>query len=260
MTSPTRRALLAQSGAALACLFGAGAAAQGRPLTIFAAASLREALEEIAGLFVAAGGARPVLAYAGSNQLARQIEQGAPADLFLSADEEWMDFLVRRGLIRDGSRRNLLGNSLVLVGPAGAPQRVTIDRNLDLAALLKGGRLAMPDPNSVPAGRYAKAALEHFGLFANLRNKIAASENVRVALAYVARDEAPFGIVYATDAAAEPKVQIIGAFPKESHPTIIYPVAITSSASHPDAPSFLSFLGSAPAIGVFEKRGFIFLR
>jgi len=254
----TRRSSLV--GAATLMLSGARPAqAQARPLTIFAAASLREAMEAAALAFAAAGHRRPVLSYAGSNQLARQIEQGAPADLVFTADEEWMDYLAARQLLRPHSRRSLLGNSLVLVGPAGTGRQIAINRTLNLAGLLGGGRLAMPDP-SVPAGRYARAALENLGLFAAVRGQIAASENVRVALAYVARGEAPLGLVYRTDALAEPKVAILGTIPKESHPLISYPIAITASTQHGDAERFLAFLQDASARAIFEKHGFSILR
>jgi molybdate transport system substrate-binding protein len=251
----TRRSALAL--AAAVSLGASVARAQGRPLTIFAAASLKEALDEVAAAF--AGGARPVLSYAGSNQLARQIEQGAPADLFLSADEEWMDYLARNGLIRAASRRDLLGNALVLVGPAGTPP-AEISRDTNLAGLLKGGRLAVPDMAAVPAGRYAKAALESLGLFEQVKARIAGTENVRVALALVARGEAPFGIVYKTDAAAQPQVAVVGTFPAGSHPPIVYPAAITASSSHPDAAAFLEFLRSETAARIFQARGFTVLR
>ncbi|MDB5545601.1 MAG: molybdenum transporter substrate-binding protein [Hyphomicrobiales bacterium] len=253
----TRRSALVL---AAALSLGAPAArAQGRPLTIFAAASLKEALDEAAAAFAASGAARPVLSYAGSNQLARQIEQGAPADLFLAADEEWMDHLAKGGLIRAETRRALLGNALVLVGPAGTP-RVEIGRDTNLAGLLKGGRLAVPDMAAVPAGRYAKAALESLGLFEQVKTRIAGTENVRVALALVARGEAPFGIVYATDAAAEPQVGVAGTFPAGSHPPIIYPAAITASSTHPDAGAFLEFLRGDTAARIFLARGFTVLR
>ncbi len=254
----TRR--LALFLAASLCLPGAGPTlAQTRPLTIFAAASLREALDEIARAFVATGQARPVLSYAGSNQLAQQIEQGAPADVFVSADTNWMDELATRGLLRAGTRRDLLGNSLVLIGAAGS-RPVTIDRTLDLAGLLKGGRLATPDLVAVPAGKYAKASLEALGLFAQVKNHLAPAENVRVALAYVARGEAPLGIVYATDAAAQPKVAVLGTFPKDSHPPITYPVAGLSASANPQMQAFLAFLDSAEARRIFEARGFTVLR
>jgi molybdate transport system substrate-binding protein len=252
--SLTRRSALGLV-AALACSASA-ARAQGRPLTIFAAASLKEALDDVAAAFA---GARPAISYAGSNQLARQIEQGAPADLFLSADEEWMNHLAKGSLIRADTRGDLLGNALVLIGPAGT-QPVEISRNTDLASLLKGGRLAVPDMLAVPAGRYAKAALESLGLFEQVKARIAGTENVRVALALVARGEAPFGIVYATDAAAQPQVAVAGTFPRGSHPPIVYPAAITTSSTHPGAAAFLEFLRSETAARIFQARGFTVLR
>jgi molybdate transport system substrate-binding protein len=252
----TRRSALAAGLAA--SLAGTRAGAQTRALTVFAAASLKEALDEVAAAY-STGRARPVVSYAGSNQLARQIEQGAPANVFLSADENWMDYLASRKLIRDGSRRALLGNALVLIGPAGAPT-IDIGRDTDLAGLLKGGRLAVPDMAAVPAGRYAKAALESLGLFDKVKDRLAGTENVRVALALVARGEAPLGIVYATDAAAEPKVRVVGTFPPGSHPAISYPAAITAASTHPDAGAFLEFLGGETASRIFRARGFTVLR
>jgi molybdate transport system substrate-binding protein len=253
----TRRSALALAGAL--SLRASAAGAQARPLTIFAAASLKEALDGVAAAYAASGGGRPAISYAGSNQLARQIEQGAPADLFLSADEEWMDYLARNGLIRAASRRDLLGNALVLVGPAGTPH-VEIGRDTNLAGLLKGGRLAVPDMAAVPAGRYAKAALESLGLFDQVKARIAGTENVRVALALVARGEAPYGIVYATDAAAEPQVAVAGTFPEGGHPPIIYPAAITASSTRSDASAFLEFLRTETAARIFQARGFTVLR
>lgn len=242
---------------AVLCLLAvAPAVAQERPLTIFAAASLKEALDEASAAYAgAAGGGRPAISYAGSNQLARQIEQGAPADVFLSADEEWMDYLAARKLLKEGARRVLLGNRLVVAGPAGAAP-VVVDRNLDLVGLLKGGRLAVPDMKAVPAGKYAKAALDSLGLFDQAKDRIAGAENVRVALAYVSRGEAPYGIVYATDAAADPKVAIVGFFPEDSHPKIVYPVAILATSTNPKAAAFVDFLRGPEAKAIFEKRGF----
>ena len=209
----------------------------------------------MAGAYAASGRPQPALVYAGSNQLARQIEQGAPADLFLSADEEWMDWLSARQLIAPASRLNLLGNRLVLIGPAGSAP-ITLEASLNLAALLKSGRLALPNPDAVPAGKYAKAALTKLGLFEQVKDKIAGTENVRVALTLVARGEAPLGIVYATDARADHKVAVLGTFAEDTHPRIIYPAALTAKAQA-DAALFLSFLTSPQARDIFAARGFI---
>ena len=228
--------------------------AQARRLTVFAAASLKEALEAIAAAYGASGKPEPVLSFAGSNQLARQIDQGAPADLFISADEDWMNWLAERKLIAPASRLDLLGNRLVLVAPAGGAP-VTINTSLDLAGLLKGGRLALPDPQAVPAGKYAKAALTQLGLFESIKDKIAGTENVRMALMLVARGEAPLGIVYATDAIADSKVSVIGTFPADTHPPIIYPAALTTTARL-DASDFLGFLTSPRAQAIFTAHGF----
>ncbi len=247
----SRRALL--TFAACASLAGP-ARAQARRLTVFAAASLKEALEAIAVAYGASGKPELVLSFAGSNQLARQIEQGAPADLFISADEDWMTWLAERKLVAPASRIDLLSNRLVLVAPAGHTP-VAIDATLDLAALLKGGRLALPDPQAVPAGKYAKAALMQLGLFDSIKDKIAGTENVRVALMLVARGEAPLGIVYATDARADSKVSVIGTFPADTHPPIIYPAALITTA-RPEASDFLQFLTSTRAQTIFTAHGF----
>lgn len=249
---PTRRTILTL---AMAPALMRPAKAQARPVTVFAAASLKEALDAVAAAYAAGGRPQPALVYAGSNQLARQIEQGAPADLFLSADEDWMDWAAHRHLISPASRIDLLGNRLVLIGPVGSAA-VTLDQRLDLAALLKGGRLALPNPEAVPAGKYAKAALTKLGLFDAVKDRLAGTENVRVALTLVARGEAPLGIVYATDARAENKVAILSTFADDTHPRIIYPAALTSKAQ-PDAARFFAFLTSATAREIFASRGFL---
>ncbi len=227
------------------------AAAHAQPLTVFAAASLKNALDEVATL----AAVRPTVSYAASSALARQIENGAPADMFISADLKWMDYLQDRQLIRSATRRTLLGNKLVLVAPAGSTVSVQIGPGFPLAALLGNGRLALGDPQHVPAGRYARFALESLGVWASVAGRLAAAENVRVALALVARGETPLGIVYATDAASEPKVRTVARFPDGSHPRVTYPAALTRDAKAPAA-VFLEFLASPPARKVFEKHGF----
>ncbi|OLD92829.1 MAG: molybdate ABC transporter substrate-binding protein [Alphaproteobacteria bacterium 13_1_20CM_4_65_11] len=191
--------------------------------------------------------------------LAKQIENGAPADLFISADPEWMDYLEQRKQIRPGSRSNLLGNSLVLVSPAGSTVPLTIAPGFPLAAALGDGRLAMADPAAVPAGMYGKAALEKLGVWPSVANRIAAAENVRAALLLVGRGEAPLGIVYGTDAAIEPRVRVIATFPPDTHPPIVYPIALTASSENPNAPALLAYLHGAAARAQFQKAGFTVL-
>ena len=204
-------------------------------------------------------GKRAAISYAASSLLAKQIENGAPADLFISADPEWMDYLEQRKQIRSGSRSNLLGNSLVLISPAGSAVPLTIAPGFPLAAALGDGRLAMADPAAVPAGMYGKAALEKLGVWPSVANRIAAAENVRAALLLVGRGEAPLGIVYGTDAAIEPRVRIIATFPPDTHPPIVYPIALTASSENPNAPALLAYLHGAAARAQFQKAGFTVL-
>lgn len=226
------------------------AGAQSR-LVVFAAASLKNALDEVA----AGWNPAPRISYAASSALARQIEQGAPADLFFSADLDWMDYLAGKNLIQAGSRENLLGNRIVLIAPRESTVTLQLKPGVDLAAALGDRRLAMANVDAVPAGRYGKAALVKLGAWEGVRDKVAQAENVRAALLLVARKEAPLGIVYATDATAEPTVRIVGTFPEDSHPPIVYPVALTRAAK-PEAQAFLDHLKSAKARAVFEKHGF----
>jgi molybdate transport system substrate-binding protein len=240
-------------------LVAPGVQAQERTVTVFAAASLKNALDEIGQAYTARSGVRVVVSYASSAALARQIEQGAPAELFISADVGWMDHVAERKLIRTESRLDLLGNSLVLIAPKdSAVETQMLAPYFDLAALARNGRIAVGDVRSVPAGRYAKAALEALGIWASVEKRLAMAENVRAALALVARGETPLGIVYATDAKVEPGVKVIGTFPDGSHPPITYPAALTASAKA-DAPAFLNFLRSGAARAVFERYGFTVL-
>jgi molybdate transport system substrate-binding protein len=248
-----RRARLGLAACALA--LGASAASA-EDVTVFAAASLKNALDAIAAAWKEQTGNIATLSYAGSSALARQIEAGAPADLFVSADLDWMDYLAERGLIDSESRRTLLGNTLVLVAADPQAEPVPIAPGLDLATLLGDGRLAVPDTESVPAGRYARAALASLGAWDAVADRLAPAENVRAALAYVALGEAPHGIVYATDARAEPAVTVVGTFPSDSHPPILYPAALTAEADRPEAADFLAFLGSERAAALFEAEGF----
>ena len=236
-----------------------GAAAQTPPLVVFAAASMKNALDEVDAAFGKKTGIAVVASYAASSALIKQIEQGAPADVFVSADVDWMNYGAQQHLIKNESRVDLLGNRLVLIAPKDAKiDHVTIAPGFDLAALAGDGRIATGDVRAVPAGLYAKAALEKLGVWRAVEPKLAMAENVRAALVLVARAEAPLGIVYETDAKVEPKVKIIGVFPDDSHPPIIYPVALTADAK-PDAAQYLSFLRSQAAKSIFERYGFSFL-
>lgn len=231
---------------ALFCLLiSMNASGQDR-LLVFAAASLKNALDEAN----AAYGAPVVASYAASSALARQIERGAPAQVFFSADTDWMDYLERKNLLQPGSRRDVLRNRLVWVVPASAAMPADPP-----SALGASGRLALADPQHVPAGKYAKAALVNLGLWSHLHKRVAAAENVRAALALVARGEAPLGIVYETDAQAEPKVRIAGRIDAGLHAPIVYPAAALRGAT-PAATRYLDFLGSPRAAAIFEKHGF----
>jgi molybdate transport system substrate-binding protein len=233
----------------------AQAVPRGAGITVFGAASLTDVLQAVARDYQQATGVPVRLSFAASSALARQIEAGARADLFLSADLEWMDYLEARELLRSGSRRNLLGNDLVLVAPAGAVPELRIGPGFPLAAALGRGRLAVGDPDLVPAGRYARAALTGLGVWPSVENRLVRTENVRVALAYVARGEVPLAIVYGSDALADRQVAVVDVFPAASHPPITYPVALTRAAG-PDARAFLDYLSSPAARARFEAAGF----
>jgi molybdate transport system substrate-binding protein len=245
-----------------AALWFAGAAgpamAQTDKFVVFAAASLKNALDAIAGKWQAESGHQPTISYAASSTLAKQIENGAPADLFISADEDWMDYLQQRQLIDPKTRVDLLGNKLVLIAPKDSPAKTAIATGFPLLQLLGDGHLAMADPASVPAGKYGKAALTKLGVWDAVSSRVAAAENVRAALLLVARGEAPLGIVYQTDAAVEPGVKIVAAFPPDMHPPITYPLALTLSARQPAA-VFAAFLRGRAAAALFEAQGFTVL-
>lgn len=232
------------------------ALAQQRGPLILAAASLQEAMNDAADAWAARRHPRPVLSFAGSSALARQIEAGAPADMFISADTEWMDYVAAKRLIRPNTRSPFLSNSLVLIAPSDSRVRLTIARNFPLVRALGDGRLAMADPNAVPAGKYGKDALTHLGVWPSVAGRVAAAENVRAALALVERGAAPLGIVYATDARASTRVKVVGAFPANSHAPITYPLALLSRSSHPDAEAFRRFLLSPQGRAIFARRGF----
>ncbi|MGO4705622.1 molybdate ABC transporter substrate-binding protein [Microvirga sp. 2MCAF38] len=244
----------------LATLVGVPKAnAQGQDVVIFAAASLKNALDDIGSAWERDTGKKISISYAASNTLAKQIEAGAPADIFFSADLDWMDYLVKKDLIETKSRSSLLGNRIVLIAPKDSKANLSLQPGLDLAKALEGGRLAMGNVDAVPAGKYGKAALEKLGAWDGVKDKVAQAESVRAALLLVSRGEAPLGIVYQTDAAADPNVKIVAAFPEDSYPPIIYPVAVTKASSNADAGAFLAFLRSAKAKPLFEKQGFTFL-
>jgi molybdate transport system substrate-binding protein len=224
---------------------------------VFAAASLKNALDAAAADFKQDTGHVVVISYAASSALARQIEGGAPADIFISADLDWMDWLQQRHLIKDASRETLLGNNLVLIAPADTKANFKIAPGANLGAALGDGRLAVGEVNSVPAGKYAKEALEKLGMWQGVAAKLAPTADVRVALNLVARGEATYGIVYATDAAAEPKVKVVDTFPPSSHPPILYPAALTATSKSADATTFLNYLRTPKSVHDFTAQGFV---
>ena len=240
---------------ALAILLAMPASAE--PVRVFAASSVTEAMNAVADAYAATGVARPTLVFAASSALARQIEAGAPAGVFLSADEDWMDYLAAKQLIVPASRRDLLGNTLVLVVPKDDKRNVRIGNNFDLAGFAGDGKWVTGDPDSVPVGKYAKAVLTNLGSWTAAEPKLARAENVRAALAFVERGDASAGIVYATDALASPKVRVAGVFPATSGPPIVYPVALVAANDNADARAFISFVEGPQARALFVKRGFI---
>ncbi len=229
-------------------------------VVVFAAASLKNALDAVSAEWTKQTGETATISYAASSALAKQIEQGAPADIFFSADLEWMDYLQERMLIDPATRKNFLGNKIVLIAFGKATAPLAIAQDFDLSGALKGGKLAMANVDSVPAGKYGKAALESLGVWDSISASVAQTDNVRAALALVALGEAPLGIVYATDANAEPKVRVLGTFPDDSHPPIVYPVARTSASSNEAAKSLIDYLGTDTARRGFEAQGFAVLR
>ena len=232
------------------------------PVVVFAAASLKNALDDAAAGWTKDTGKTTRISYAGSNALAKQIEAGAPADLFVSADQAWMDYAEKSGSLKPGSRVDLLRNALVLIAsgpktPGSDPQiALAPDLGTTLSRILGGGKLAMATIDAVPAGKYGKAALEKLGAWDSVKGQVAQAENVRAALLLVARGEAPLGIVYATDAAADPSVHVIATFPSDSHPPIVYPAALLKDSANPDAAALLTYLRGPAARGYFEHQGF----
>jgi molybdate transport system substrate-binding protein len=235
------------------------AAAQPKPVMVYAAASLKTALDDARGAWERDTGKAVTIVYAGSNVLAKQIEAGAPADLFISADLDWMDYAASRKFIRPDSRIILLGNTLVLIAPKDSTIALEPASGLDLPSLIGSGRLAMGNVDAVPAGKYGKAALEKLGQWEGLKGKVAQAESVRGALLLVSRGEAPMGVVYGSDARADASVKVLMTFPADSHPPIVYPAAITADSQNPDAAQFLSFLGSLATKPLFEAQGFVVL-
>ena len=234
------------------------APARAADVTVFAAASLSEALQEIGKAYQQKTGHTVAFSFAASSALARQIEASPGADMFISADSEWMDYLDGKGLIVHATRKDIQGNHLVLVAPAASKTSLKIAPHFDLAAALGDGRLSIADPAAVPAGKYGKAALTALGVWDSVSGHLAPAENVRVALSYVARGETPFGIVYATDALAEPRVRVVDTFPESTHPPIRYPAALTKDAK-PLAKDFLDYLSGPQARAVYVKDGFVVL-
>jgi len=229
--------------------------AEVQPVLVFAAASLKTALDALVEPARMATGLTMRVSYAGTPALARQIEEGAPADIFISADVEWMDYVDARRLLEPGTRVNLLTNRLVLIAPKREPVSLRIAPGFDLAGALGTGRLAVADPAVVPAGKYARAALEALGAWTAVLGRLAPAENVRAALLLVSRAEAPLGVVYRTDAVADPSVAVVGLFPEDTHPPIVYPAALTARAPA-EAARVLAFLGSDAAAAEFTRQGF----
>ncbi|MEJ0097246.1 MAG: molybdate ABC transporter substrate-binding protein [Bauldia sp.] len=254
----TRRSLFV--AIALAAIVPAAPVLAADNVVVFAAASLKNALDDAVASYKTATGKDVTVSYAGTPALAKQIEAAAPADIFFSADVGWMDEVQKKNLIVNDSRKSLLGNEIVLVAPKDSTANVTIAPNFDLAGFLGAdGHLAMANVDSVPAGKYGKAALTKLGVWDSVSAKVVQADDVRAALAFVTRGEAPAGIVYSTDAAAEPGVKVIGTFPEDSHPPIIYPVALLASSTNPDAKAFLAYIESDAAKPAFLKQGFTFV-
>jgi len=261
----TRRQWMKLATAAISALFIgtvtlATPAAAADKVTVFAAASLKDALDAADAAWAKESGKEAVASYAASGALAKQIENAAPADIFISADLDWMDYVAKKNLIKADTRSNLLGNRLVLVTAKDKAKPVDIKQGFDLSALVGDGKLAMGEPKSVPAGKYGQSALDKLGAWKAVEPKVAYAESVRAALALVSRGEAPYGIVYQTDAAADKGVAIVGTFPADSHPPIIYPIALLADSKNPDAAAYLDFLKSEKAAPFFTAQGFTILK
>jgi molybdate transport system substrate-binding protein len=250
-----RRTVLRVGLLGLGVAIGRPSVAADPALRILAAASLKEAFDALVRPWARRSGVPPIVIYGGTPMLARQLEQGAPADLIVSADEAWMDRLALSGLIRRDTRRVLAGNRLVLIAPSRSKVAFALQPGMPIAAALGTGRLAVADVRTVPAGRYARAALESLGVWAPVSDRLAMTDNVRAALALVAREEAPLGIVYATDVRAEPRVRVVGTFDAALHPPIVYPMAVTTASTHPQAMAFLDWLGADEAGVILRDQG-----
>lgn len=253
---PTLKSAFCSVAIAMSLALVVPARALAEKVVVVAAASLKEAMDDQARRFAATTGDKVVVSYGASNSLARQIEAGAPADIVVSADLDWMDYLEQRHLIAPGSRFDLLRNTLVLIAPAASTSTLSIGPGFGLASALGAGKLAMANPDSVPAGKYGKAALEKLGVWSSVEKQVVGAENVRAALALVSRGEASFGIVYQTDALADRGVRVIDAFPPESYPPIVYPAGRLASSKSSAAKSLLDYLRSPPAAAVWEQYGF----
>lgn len=256
MSALMRHAIRAVAALLILGVVNAPRSARAEEIVVFAAASLKDALDHAVGMFQQQGGDKVSVSYAASSALAKQIESGAPADIFVSADLEWMDYLQQRNLIKAETRKNLLGNHLVLVAPVQSDITVEIKPNFPLASLIGDGHLAMADPDAVPAGKYGKAALEKLGVWSSVEKRVVRAENVRAALFFVSRQEAPLGIVYRTDAAADKGVKIV---PEDTHPPIVYPIAVATNSTNATAGKLLSLLESPAAKKMYEKHGFVVL-
>jgi molybdate transport system substrate-binding protein len=251
--------ILAAAAFAVLSMVSTNAVSAEERLTVFAAASLKNALDVVNTACEATVGEQANISYAASSVLAKQIEEGAPADIFISADLDWMKYLADRKLVRSETEVQLVGNRIVLVAPVDSPASATIAPSFDLAGLIGDGKLAMGDVKSVPAGKYGKAALESLGVWNSVEGNVAQAENVRAALKLVATGEAALGIVYQTDAKAEPGVKIIGTFPEDTHPPIVYPAAQLAASTADRARAFLECLRSDAAKALFEEQGFTYL-
>jgi molybdate transport system substrate-binding protein len=252
-----RRSLLISIAAAVAVSAASVLpAAAAEKLIVFAAASLKGSLDDVAKAYEKKSGDTVAISYAASGPLAKQIEASAPADIFISADTKWMDYVVKAGAVKKADAVNLLGNRLVLIAAKDSTVGLKIGKGFDLAKALGDGRLAMGEVKSVPAGTYGKQALEYYGVWKDVQKKVAFAENVRAALKLVATGEAPLGIVYETDAKAEKGVKVVDAFGEESHKPIVYPAAPIAASKNPATRAFFDFLRGPEAVEVFRKAGF----
>lgn len=251
------RGLMGAALVALSCVAPARAEEPAKPpMLVFAAASLTNVLGDLSKAFESSTGTPLKLSFAASSVLARQIEAGGKADVFISADQEWMDYLQARNLIDKSSRRNLVGNRLVLIAPADSKLELGIAPGFDLAGALGKGRLATGDPDTVPVGRYARSALTSLGIWDEIQDRLVRADNVRSAMMFVARGEVPLGIVYNTDALVDSKVRIVDTFPANSHPPITYPAAVIKGARG-EAATFVAFLTGPEAADTWKKAGFL---